>query len=255
MPKPSSGRRKKAAFQFGQAKTLEEANRLAVQYGLAEKADFRELDIRAANEIIETLKKTKDEFPNAFDKLEFLGGSTEYNRYKKELGASLGVRFENVKMGDATASYVTYYLDGKYYHSIIFNSKDYNSKNYSSHFEVYKKNVKERWHPVGCNTIKSTADHEIAHAIDRKFNISSRNRVIMNLYNQHHGSRMTSALSTYADTNIEEFIAEAWSEYRNNPYPRTVAKQVGNEIMKYLNPRQPFVKRVGNKIISFLKGE
>ena len=30
---------------------------------------------------------------------------------------------------------------------------------------------------------------------------------------------------------IMEFIAEGWSEYRNNPKPRPVAKQIGKRLM------------------------
>ena len=245
MPKPSSGRRKKVAVvQFEKAKTIEEANKLAVQYGLAENADFRELDIRAANEIIETLKKTKDEMPNAFDKLDFLGGNIEYERYKKELGASLGIRFKKTEMGDASGAVASYYLNGKYHRSMIYNSKVFNPKNYPSSFEL-RKNFNEiySWHPVGCNTLKSTADHEIGHLIDKKFSISEHSQVIRNLYDKYYVKTTTSSpinpkmarvLSSYANTNIREFIAEAWSEYRNNPKPREVAKAIGDEIAKYI---------------------
>lgn len=45
-------------------------------------------------------------------------------------------------------------------------------------------------------------------------------------------SKITEALSEYAWNNDNpnryvEFIAEAWSEYCNNPRPRTIAQKIG----------------------------
>ena len=37
-------------------------------------------------------------------------------------------------------------------------------------------------------------------------------------------------LSKYAMTNLKEFVAEAWSEYLNNPNPRELASHVGEMI-------------------------
>ena len=38
---------------------------------------------------------------------------------------------------------------------------------------------------------------------------------------------MTESLSEYAAESIDEFIAEAWAEYCNNPNPCETAKKVG----------------------------
>jgi len=37
-------------------------------------------------------------------------------------------------------------------------------------------------------------------------------------------------LSEYAQSNIAEFIAEAWAEYRNNPSPRPIAQSIAELI-------------------------
>ena len=42
-------------------------------------------------------------------------------------------------------------------------------------------------------------------------------------------------ISNYAATNLAEFIAECWTEYRNNPHPRIVAKKVGKKLQKILD--------------------
>ena len=49
---------------------------------------------------------------------------------------------------------------------------------------------------------------------------------------------MKNEVSQYAAKKIEEFIAESWSEYRNNPSPRPVATKIGGII---LNRYQAFV--------------
>ena len=42
---------------------------------------------------------------------------------------------------------------------------------------------------------------------------------------------MATALSNYANENIREFIAEAWSEYMNNPEPRSTAREVAERLL------------------------
>ena len=48
-------------------------------------------------------------------------------------------------------------------------------------------------------------------------------------------SRQKDELSGYAAKDIREFIAECWSEFRNNPECRTIAKKVGNRIIQIRN--------------------
>jgi hypothetical protein len=45
-----------------------------------------------------------------------------------------------------------------------------------------------------------------------------------------HG-RVEDEVSKYAATKIQEFIAEAWAEYRNNPTPRPAATKIGEIIV------------------------
>ena len=49
MPKPSSGKRKRATVVIPLAKNIKQANELAVKYGLATDADFSGLSVKAAN--------------------------------------------------------------------------------------------------------------------------------------------------------------------------------------------------------------
>ena len=96
-----------------------------------------------------------------------------------------------------------------------------------------KKDVKDRWHPQGCDTIKSIFDHEIGHQLDYALNLRN-NKHIINLYNGISNFNKSVGLSIYSNESIQEFIAEGWTEYTNNPYPRDIAKTIGKIIKKEL---------------------
>ena len=107
-----------------------------------------------------------------------------------------------------------------------------------NHFDSaeLKKNVENRWHPVGCDTKKAVLDHEFAHAIwdhlglNKEKTDSPLQRYIRTVmyYGKTH---ITNNLSQYAAKNPAEFFAEAYSEYLNNPNPREIARKVG-ELLK-----------------------
>ncbi len=94
--------------------------------------------------------------------------------------------------------------------------------------------VKSKWHPPGCGTLKAVFDHELGHEIDRL--LGARTNVdFLKLFNQEQSqgkAHITEVLSTYGSKNAAEFIAEAWSEYLNNKTPRPVAVAVGTLIKK-----------------------
>ena len=96
-------------------------------------------------------------------------------------------------------------------------------------FELKKQaSVKSKYHPVGCGTLKASLDHEMGHQIDSLLDLQN-DSVILNLWKglAKDKARMTEELSNYANKSIGEFIAEAWAEYCNNPNPRITAKTVG----------------------------
>ncbi len=87
--------------------------------------------------------------------------------------------------------------------------------------------------PKGCNSIKSVIEHEIGHLLDYKLDIknSYEFRKMMSTYN---ASYIYNNLSHYVvnnnTVNEHEVIAEAYSEYCNNPVPREIAFKVGRII-------------------------
>jgi hypothetical protein len=100
-------------------------------------------------------------------------------------------------------------------------SKDFGALSKSMDFE---KSIK--WNSTG--TSKGIIDHEIGHAISKKLGIGKIPEVqqIFDDVSKKKGG-IKNALSEYGATSSEEFIAEAWAEYRNSKKPRPLAKKIG----------------------------
>lgn len=110
-----------------------------------------------------------------------------------------------------------------------FNGVAVNRK-YGAAYDFFKRQKEQevavRHKPVGCDTPKATFDHEMGHEIDRLTG-ASRDGEILAMYRQMIANgNGEEVLSGYAATNVAEFIAEAYSEYRNNPQPREYARRV-----------------------------
>lgn len=88
--------------------------------------------------------------------------------------------------------------------------------------------AKSGWHPQGTERLESTFDHEFGHKIDELLDIRSESQLVK-LHNAVSWE-IADKLSEYAEKNIKEFIAEGWSEYLNNPNPRSVARRIGSII-------------------------
>ncbi len=112
---------------------------------------------------------------------------------------------------------------------------------------VIEKSIQMKWSPEGTGSVKALIDHELGHQIDNLIG-ARNNNTIQKLYNdidaKGGATAMADSLSRYAHqrsghnkNRYSEFIAEAWSEYRNNQTPRQTAKQVGQEIERLYNER------------------
>ena len=94
--------------------------------------------------------------------------------------------------------------------------------------------VKSKWHPIGCATLKAVFDHELGHEIDRLIGLRSH-ADFLKMYREEVAKgkqHVVDSLSAYGHKNEAEFIAEAWSEYLNNETPRPIAAAVGTLIKK-----------------------
>lgn len=121
---------------------------------------------------------------------------------------------------------------------LAFNS-NYTTEKFN---EAASKDTKYKYHPIGCDTVKSIFDHEFGHKIDELLGLRTDPDflAIFNPAKAQGEQYITDNLSHYAYdsrllrktnyTATAEFIAEAWSEYLNNPEPRELATAVGKLI-------------------------
>lgn len=233
-------------------KTVKEANNYAEKV-LGVKADYTGIDVRCANEWNRGLAAMKNKYPEVAEQIKFVGSMQKRNELLK---AELKNYAKNNKLAKGTKELLDYVL-GKLniksnrtaesfhvtrlgnnpdeneiikivnkYAGISLNSNYYN--NYDNVIAERKRQVTNGWKPVGCDTMKSIFDHEFGHQIDKLLNVSDTQNV-KDFY-KWYKEEIKEGLSKYALTKREEFIAEVWSEYNNNPKPREIANEVGKFI-------------------------
>ncbi|MBR0095985.1 MAG: hypothetical protein IJP88_02255, partial [Synergistaceae bacterium] len=204
-----------------EAKTIEEANELAVNLGIAKRADFSGLDISAVNELIVGVMNAKNLFPE-LETLDYVGSMQKMIRNWKHYAQAYAITSNKNPLGIGL-NIDKLSIDG------IINSK----KN-------LVKDVASKFRPIGCETIKAIIDHEIGHLIDFSLNVSKDKQIIalFRSCKKLGVEAMENSLSCYSNTNIREFIAEAWGEYQNNKSPRPIAKIVGQRLLDLSKERR-----------------
>lgn len=116
--------------------------------------------------------------------------------------------------------------------------------------------VNSGFKPEGCDTPKATIDHELGHQIAHQVNaendpyIKKAFEKFMTLSEE----KRRSVLSGYAgkEGKIGEFIAESWSEYRNNPQCRKLAKNISYRMIQLYNSGHG---QQGNMVKSIMGGD
>lgn len=88
------------------------------------------------------------------------------------------------------------------------------------------------WHPHGCDTPEYLAWHEISHQLDFVLKVSEDPQVVREYESFIEKSKkiQKASLCLYAAENVQEFVAEAYAEYRMNPHPRKIAQLIGRII-------------------------
>lgn len=132
---------------------------------------------------------------------------------------------------------------------VACNGKYMKDSEFPKFAESMKRDVTDGFHPPGCDTVKSIMDHEYGHQIDHLLGRISGTPAFQAIINEAAGGaaahtartplsqtgqvigplvkdNIAAAVSRYATTNNAEFLAEAWSESKNNPNPRPTAVKV-----------------------------
>ena len=245
--------------ESAEVKTPKNAEKRALDLGITKNVDFRGLDVKAANELIDGISRAREIFPDlpAFD---FIGScQSHYNfvfdikikeefqnnikywrsKYKGKTDEQIidimkNLKLNNIKKEKVAFETLALSFSKKDAKGISLNKNRFSSKTITETIQDIVFDEKEKYSPVGCNTIKSVVDHEMGHQIDNLI-LARKDIKIIELYNKYHTKGlMKDVLSAYADedNDIEEFIAEAWAEYQNNPKPREVANTVAERMIE-----------------------
>lgn len=236
---------------FTPASSIKEANTYAQDVLGIPHANYSGTTVSIANEWNKGLTDTFNRFPELKANFEFVGTCQNRNKFmKKELYPYAMERFKRLNPGYTEKELdkaVKQWVAKKYAKPISADIWAQSSRQKraagitisdkhtgQAFLNSLKRNVESKFHPEGCDTVRSVLDHEIGHQIDDLLDLWDSPE-IAKLYRSMTNDEMTQALSEYAWNNsnpieTREFVAEAWSEYMNNPSPRPVAKQVGEII-------------------------
>lgn len=255
---PENGTMEPEKDAFVPAKTIKEANAYAMDVLGIPRASYKGCDVETANEWNRGLKDSFDRFPELKKNFGFVGEAHERNSAMRQIVYQYyhddivkrnptftidqlipyikkATNKELRKHAITTNTYAEKWTPSGFYadyRGVVVNGVF--GKSSSKFIESLRQNVEQKFHPVGCDTIRSVLDHEIGHLLDDLLGISNMTEVkviITGLTNE----QITNNLSRYSWKNKNpnphrEFIAEAWSEYCNNPNPRPIAKTIGELI-------------------------
>ena len=241
------------------AKTIEEAEQqFRDVLGINCRLDgFKKKDIAQVKDIFDCVERHFRDFPELKSKIKFVGSMTgRVNLLAEAKYKELKPLYPNAldsAIRDAAKKWarkVAYLKDCYAYSSegceqygangLVFNTAWAGDKI----VESLKRDVQYKFHPIACDTVKAVFDHELGHKIDallglrkdaeflkifREAVVHGEQYIIDNLSHYAYDSRRMRK-SNY--TPEAEFIAEAWSEYLNNPQAREIATAVGKLIEK-----------------------
>jgi len=251
---------------FKPAKNLKEANEYAMNELGIPNVSYKGLDVATANEWNKGLTESFRDFPKLKEHFGFVGEAHERNKMVKKALTEAVMEKTIEANPDADLKRITAavkrYVNKttkplnvseytmaqswsptgevfKDYAGISVNNKL--GKDAATFVDSLKKQVESKFHPVGTDSIKSVFDHEVGHQLDDLLSISD-NETIQKLFDARTQEAITNDLSIYAWNNnnndrYSEMIAEGWSEYRNNPEPREMAKTIGEIIEQEYNKK------------------
>jgi hypothetical protein len=240
--------------EFIPAKTIKEAEQYVIDNNLADYADFKGIDVRAANEMNRSLQEHIAEFPELRAAQKFIGTGQAQNKLYKNIRVEKrwlmdkdsylqeGLTEKDAKI--KIASRIKTPRVSPKVNATSWKQRDVGgvainktkAKDFNKFTESLENDVKTRWSPENSGSVKALIDHEMGHQLDDLLELG-KDDVIKDLFNTKLSDNAIGIdLSRYAETNIDEFIAEGWSEFRNNPQPRFVSKIIGDRINeKYKN--------------------
>ena len=228
--------------EFIPAKTVKEAEKYLIDNNIVDFADFGKIkDVAIVNEWNKALFETITEFPELRANQKFTGScQAQYAWWHKKTTAQYIE--DAIKQGYSKidAEYwakrvikkpivtdrLAHSSTRQYVTGVAINEKYSATKNgIKLLHDGLKRDVETGFHPNSCDKVKYIVDHELGHQLDNLLGLK-KDIEIIDLFS----TTTNTEVSEYATKNIDEFIAESWGEYKNNPAPRETAKRVGEII-------------------------
>lgn len=222
--------------------TTAKAEKWAVANNLADMADYSGVKVEVANEWNRSLFEHLEEFPALRSRCKFVGTAQAQNARHREIEIQRYIDALRAINPHLPADFNFRRRAEKVVKPIRVDSRTWAhawdhpdvagiavNKRWASDVEAFKASivasVETKWHPPGCNTIRSVADHEMGHMLDYLLGLHVDSGIV-SAYEEAKLLGIKEEVSGYADKNIREFIAECWAESINNPAPRDFAKRV-----------------------------
>lgn len=238
------------ALEFRAHTSAKAAAQWAMENDLVDFADYGRLDIDVVNEINRSLFEHIRDFPLLRKNQKFIGSAQR--QYQKYYDMQVKKIFDNARLSYPDEPDDVLLARAKDLAKKFVNKPKVNGKSYAHSWsqkdvsgvavnekcgasaktmsDLLRRDVEMAWHPQETASAKAVVDHELGHQLDTLLSLGD-DPDINSLWEANRGN-MRSEVSGYAGTNIAEFVAESWSEYRNNPAPRPVAKKVGAIIVR-----------------------
>ena len=243
--------------------------------GLTRQADFGKLDNKTVQDIYNSVSETLDMFPDI--DLRFVGSVQSRNHHIEKsleemylnayrqhyptasnadlmpfVQQQVSEDMRGFEPGNGTIAQSLFVAKPQTYGEEVianYNGISINEcygSDYNHFINVRRSDVTAKWKPAGCDIPRATVDHELGHQIAKLTNAHNDYEIqemysrFMNLSSIQHGE----VLSGYAGESIHEFIAEGWSEYRNNPNCRPLATSIANRLFDLYNQCNPRLIKV-----------
>lgn len=233
------------------SKTNEELSAACLQLNIADEIFLGKVDLWLAKHALSAVYRTQRKYPRLRERFNYFGTLNGFISLKekliRELYSTYGDAFRTaiLKATDDIAvstlhmfrqtGLASAFFTGAgdvFFSGIIINGKSLNKQTILKNLEYGEKMGHA---PVGCKTVKSVIEHEIGHLLDYALSISTCKEYQAFIQN-FTAEAIYNGLSHYCIVNNSvsdrEVVAEGYSEYCNNPFPREIATAIGEIIHK-----------------------
>lgn len=251
-----------------------------ISEGLLREADFGALDVRTVSDLCTAIRETKEIFPDL--ELNFVGSIQARNFHLQKKLTNMYMELYRQCNPDISDSQLITAVQQQVAEDLqefapgprtmaqslfVDESRDCMNDliasmngitineacgfNYDFFLVVRKREVDSGRKPQNCYSPKATVDHELGHQIDKLVGAQYDSDIqqLYNVFSQLSDSEKARTLSGYAGDNIQEFIAESWSEYRNNPQCRDYARMVAERMLElYDSNRLKRIRKLGGSL-------